>query len=53
MPTLTRLLFIAVMISLLLYGGMQGLVLWVRPVTVELSVEIPQNEIDLKPWPYQ
>jgi len=53
MPTLTRLLFIAVILGLILYGSMWGLVLWVKPVTVELTVEIPQAEIELKPWPYQ
>jgi len=53
MPTLTRLILIAFVIALLLYGSMWGLVLLVRPVTVELSVDIPQSEITLKPWPYE
>jgi len=53
MPTLTRLILIAAVIVALLYGGMWGLVMFVRPTIVELSVEIPPNSIDLKPWPYE
>jgi len=52
MPTLTRLILIALLVSVLIYGAMWGIVLLVHPVTVELSVEIPQSEVTLKPWPY-
>jgi len=52
MPTLTRLIFIILLVGLLIYAVMWGLVLFVRPVTTQLSVEIEQSEIELKPWPY-
>gem|GEM_PF-6846677 len=52
MPTLTRLIFIILLVGLLIYAVMWGLVLFVRPVTIQLSVEIEQSEIELKPWPY-
>jgi len=51
MPTFTRLIFIAALLICLIYGIMWGLVVYVRPTTVELSVEIPQAEIKLRPWP--
>jgi len=53
MPTLTRLVLIVTFLALIVYGGMWALVAFVRPTMVELSVEIPQSSIVLKPWPYE
>jgi len=51
MPTLTRLIFILLIIGFLIYGTMWGLVLFVRPVTADLTIEIAPETVELKPWP--
>jgi len=51
MPTFTRLIFIILILAGFIYAAMWGLVLFVRPVTTDLTIDIPSGNIELRPWP--
>jgi len=51
MPTLTRLILIFLILMLGIFGGMLGLVMWVKPVVSELTIDVPADDVVLRPWP--
>jgi len=51
MPTLTRLILIFLILALGIFAAMLGLVVWVKPVVSELTIDVPAEGIELLPWP--
>lgn len=53
MPTLTRLIIVFLVIGVAIYGSMLALVTWVTPVTADLVIDIPAEQLKPRPWPFK
>jgi len=51
MPTLTHLILIFLILMLGIFGAMLGIVIWVKPVVGELTIDVPADDVVLRPWP--
>lgn len=45
MPTLTRILLLLAVIAAIIYGAMFSLASFVKPVTHEITIEIPSSKL--------
>lgn len=51
MPTFTRLLLALVILIALIYGAMVGLVYLVKPLTTDITIDIPPDNLHLRDRP--